>query len=163
MQFGQAYSKETVLPVARSGISTLQKCGFCDAMTSCGRWFLVLGALNAGIAVALGAAGTHALKAQLASTDPAGWFSVALQYHQYHSLGLILVGMAAERFPASRWFAWTGWLMLLGILLFSGSLYLLSLAGIPAMHALIPIGGVAFIVAWLLFAVGGIRLRLPGD
>ena len=119
--------------------------------------FLVLGGFNAAVAIALGAAGTHVLKALLALTDPAGWFAQALQYHQYHALGLILVGIAAERFPASRWFAWAGWLMLLGIFLFSGSLYLLSLFGIHALHMAIPFGGLSFFVAWLLFAVGGIR------
>ena len=122
-----------------------------------GRGFLAVGGLNAAIAVALGAAGTHALKDLLASTDPAGWFALAQQYHQYHALGLILVGFAAERFPASRWFSWAGWLMLAGIFLFSGSLYLLSLFGIHAVHALIPFGGLSFIVAWLLFAVGVLR------
>jgi uncharacterized membrane protein YgdD (TMEM256/DUF423 family) len=127
-------------------------------MNSHAKCFLVLGAINATIAVALGAASIHALKAQLASVDAAGWFAVALQYHQYHSLGLILVGMTATRFPASRYFAWAGWLMLLGILLFSGSLYAVSLTGVQAMHAAIPVGGVAFMVAWLLFAIGGIRL-----
>lgn len=116
--------------------------------------FLAFGALNAAIAVALGAAGTHALKDLLASTDPAGWFAVALQYHQYHALGLILVGFAAERFPASRWFVWAGWLMLAGIFLFSGSLYLRSLFGIHAVHAAIPFGGASFIVAWLALALG---------
>jgi len=122
-----------------------------------GRGFLAVGGLNAAIAIALGAAGTHALKDLLASTDPAGWFALAQQYHQYHALGLILVGFAAERFPASRWFSWAGWLMLAGIFLFSGSLYLLSLFGIHAVHALIPFGGASFIVAWLLFAVGVLR------
>ena len=122
-----------------------------------GKCFVAFGGLNAAIAVALGAAGTHALKDLLASTDPAGLFPLALQYNQYHALGLILVGFAAERFPASRWFSWAGWLMLLGILLFSGSLYLLSLFGIHAVHALIPFGGVSFIVAWLLFALGVMR------
>ncbi len=126
-------------------------------MNSHAKWFLVLGGVNAAIAVALGAAGTHALKAQLALTDPAGWFAVALQYHQYHSLGLILVGLAAGRFGSSKWFAWAGWLMFLGILLFSGSLYLRSLAGVHALHAAIPFGGAALIVSWLLFAMGGIR------
>jgi len=122
-----------------------------------GRGFLAVGGLNAAIAIALGAAGTHALKDLLASTDPAGWFALAQQYHQYHALGLIQVGFAAERFPASRWFSWAGWLMLAGIFLFSGSLYLLSLFGIHAVHALIPFGGASFIVAWLLFAVGVLR------
>ncbi len=127
-------------------------------MNSHAKWFLVLGAINAAIAVALGAAGVHALKGQLALSDPAGWFAVALQYHQYHSLGLILVGLTAIRFPASRVFAWAGWLMLSGIILFSGNLYLLSLTGIQVTHAAIPVGGAAFIMAWLLFAIGGIRL-----
>ena len=120
------------------------------------KWFLVLGGLNAAIAVALGAAGTHALKAQLAINDPAGWFAVALQYHQYHALGLIVLGLVVERFPSSKCFAWAGWLMLFGILLFSGNLYLRSLAGIHALHAAIPVGGAALIASWLLFAIGGI-------
>ena len=126
-------------------------------MNSHARWFLVLGGFNAAIAVALGAASTHALKALLASNDPAGWFTVALQYHQYHSLGLILVGLVAGRFSSSKWFAWAGWLMVLGILLFSGNLYLRSLAGVHALHAAIPVGGAALIASWLLFAIGGIR------
>ena len=121
------------------------------------RWFLVLGGLNAAIAVSLGAAGTHALKAQLALNDPAGWFAVALQYHQYHALGLIVVGLVAGRFPPSKWFTCAGWLMFVGILLFSGNLYLRSLAGVHALHAAIPVGGATLIVSWLLFAIGGIR------
>lgn len=121
------------------------------------RCFFVLGGLNAAIAVALGAAGTHALKAHLALNDPAGWFAVALHYHQYHALGLIAVGLAAARFASSKYFVFAGWLMLVGILLFSGNLYLRSLAGIHALHAAIPAGGAALIVSWLLFALGAGR------
>ena len=131
-------------------------------MNSHAKWFLILGGLNAAIAVALGAVGTHALKVLLAASDPAGWYAVALQYHQYHALGLILVGLAATRFPASKWFAWAGWLMFSGILLFSGNLYLLSLAGIHLARAAIPMGGMAFIAAWLSFAIGGMRLPSSG-
>ena len=131
-------------------------------MNSHAKWFLVLGGLNAAIAIALGAAGTHVLKAQLALGDSAGWFATALQYHQYHALGLVLVGIAATLFPTSRWFALAGWLMFSGILLFSGNLYLLSLAGIQATRAAIPVGGVAFIAAWLSFAIGGMRLSSSG-
>ena len=127
------------------------------------KWFLVLGAINAAIAVALGAAGTHALKAQLASVDSAAWFALALQYHQYHALGLILVGLTASRFPASRYFAWAGWLMFSGIIFFSGSLYLLSLAAIQAAHVAIPFGGMAFISAWFLFSFGAIGLSSSGQ
>ncbi len=130
-------------------------------MNSSAKWFLALGAINAAIAVALGAASTHLLKGQLALNDPSGWFSIALQYHQYHALGLMLVGLAALRFPLSRWFMWAGLLMLLGIVLFSGCLYWLSLVGRTPFHAAIPFGGAAFITAWLLFAIGGIRISHP--
>ena len=123
--------------------------------------FLALGALGAALAVALGAAGAHGLKPQLAANDPGGLFALALQYHQFHALGLLLLGLVAWRFPASRWFAAAGWLMLSGLLLFSGNLYLRSLLGYNALHALTPIGGTAFIFAWLLCAVGAARLPSP--
>ncbi|HEX8988994.1 MAG TPA: DUF423 domain-containing protein [Rhodocyclaceae bacterium] len=122
------------------------------------RWFLALGAIAASLAVALGAAASHALRDVLASGDPAGWFGVALEYHRWHALGLILVGLATVAYPASRWFAAAGWLLVLGLLLFSGNLYLRSLAGIHAFHAATPFGGGAFIVAWLAFAIGAFRL-----
>lgn len=121
------------------------------------RWFLALGALNSALAVALGAAGMHGLKPYLAAHDPAGWFPTALHYHQLHALGLLAVGLAAARFPACRWFAWAGWLLLAGIVLFSGNLYLRSIAGIHELHAVTPFGGGAFILAWLLCAAGAVR------
>ncbi|MDK9723767.1 MAG: DUF423 domain-containing protein [Sterolibacteriaceae bacterium MAG5] len=126
------------------------------------RWFLVLGALNAAIAVALGAAGAHALKAQLAAMDPGGLFPLALQYHQMNALGLVAAGLAAARFPAVRPFAWSGWLLLAGIVLFSGNLYLRSIAGIHVFHAVTPVGGICFIAGWLAFAVGALRLGKDG-
>lgn len=129
-------------------------------MNSHAKCFLVLGGLNASLAVALGAAATHALSTQLAAEDSVRWFALGLQYHQYHALGLILVGLATALFSASRWFLWAGWLMFSGILLFSGDLYLLSLSDIQFTRPAIPFGGAAFIVAWLLFAVGaGTALR----
>lgn len=123
------------------------------------KWFTALGGINAALAVALAAAGMHGLKAQLAANDPSGLFMTALQYHQFHALGLMVVGLAAARFPHSRWFAWAGWLLLAGIVLFSGNLYLRSIAGVHALRALTPFGGAAFIAAWLLFAVGAFRLK----
>jgi uncharacterized membrane protein YgdD (TMEM256/DUF423 family) len=125
------------------------------------KFFLILGALNSAIAVALGAAGTHAFKAQLASVEQATWFALALQYHQYHALGLILTGLAATLFPQSRWFAWAGWLMLSGILLFSGALYLLSLGGIQLTRPAIPVGGFFFLAAWLSLSIGAMRTSSP--
>lgn len=119
--------------------------------------FLLFAGLLGALSVAFGAAGMHAWRALLAANDPAGWFDVALRYHQFGVLGLAVVGLAAARFPESRGFAAAGWAMLAGIFLFSGSLYLRSLAGIHALHALTPFGGVLLIFAWLLFAVGGWR------
>ncbi len=123
------------------------------------RWFLVLGALNLALSVALGAAGMHALKDLLAANDPGHWFTTALHYHQLHALGLLAIGFAMTRLTAWRWFAWSGILLLAGIVLFSGNLYLRSIAGIHDLHAVTPFGGMAFILAWLLFAVGALESR----
>jgi uncharacterized membrane protein YgdD (TMEM256/DUF423 family) len=128
-------------------------------MNRLGHWFLVLGALNLALSVALGAAGMHALKDALAANDPGHWFPTALQYHQLHALGLLVVGLAMTRLSAWRWFAWSGILLLAGIVLFSGNLYLRSIAGIHDLHAVTPFGGMAFILAWLLFAVGALTSR----
>lgn len=125
------------------------------------RCCLVAGGLNAAFAVALGAGGAHALKAVLAANDPANNFALALQYHQFHALGLILLGLVADRLPASRYLAWAGYLMLAGIALFSGGLYLFSLFGLRAIHMAIPFGGASFIAAWLLFAFGILRATSP--
>ena len=125
------------------------------------RRYLVAGGLNAAFAVALGAGGAHALKAVLAANDSAKNFALALQYHQFHALGLILLGLVADRLPASRYLAWAGYLMLAGIALFSGGLYLFSLFGLRAIHMAIPFGGASFIAAWLLFAIGILRATSP--
>lgn len=114
--------------------------------------FVSLGAASAAVSIALGAFGAHALKARLAP-DLLAIFHTAFQYHFGHSLGLILVGLAGFRWPDSRWLRASGWLMFAGIVLFSGSLYALSLTGARTIGAITPIGGVAFIAAWILLSV----------
>jgi uncharacterized membrane protein YgdD (TMEM256/DUF423 family) len=121
------------------------------------RWFLILGALNMALTVGLGAAGMHGLKGHLATNDPGGWFQTALQYHQLHALGLMVIGLATARILANRWLALSGLLLLAGIVLFSGNLYLRSIAGIHTFHAVTPLGGGAFILGWLMFALGAWR------
>jgi len=117
------------------------------------RIFLVLGALSAASSVALGAAASHAFAERLATTQ--AWFQTALQYQQFHALGLVLVGLAAARF-ASAWVVAAGWLMVAGTLLFSGNLYLRSLADFHDWHAATPFGGGAFLLGWLALALGAL-------
>jgi uncharacterized membrane protein YgdD (TMEM256/DUF423 family) len=111
---------------------------------------LFLGAAFAGLAVAAGAFGAHMLKSVLDATM-LGVFETGVRYQMYHALALGLVACLGERHPRLRLQA-VGWLFLIGILLFSGSLYALSLRGIRWVGALTPLGGAAFIIGWVLFA-----------
>jgi len=123
-----------------------------DAMTYQPRsfQFVVLGALFAATAVGAGAFGAHALKTIL---DPPmlAVYETASRYQMYHALGLIVVPWL-YRETNSRWAVTAGWLFCAGILLFSGSLYIVALAGIKWMGALTPLGGVSFIAGWLCIA-----------
>ena len=121
------------------------------------KYFLILGAVNAFLAVGLGAFGAHGLKARL-SLDMLGVYQTGVQYHFYHALGLLLVGMLVSQWPTEGLIKIAGWVMFAGIVIFSGSLYLLSITGIRGLGAITPIGGLAFLVAWLLLVVAFIRL-----
>ena len=126
-------------------------------MNNSARLFLVIGAINSMLAVMLGAFGSHVLKNKL-TEDMLVIFQIGTDYHFYHALALVVVGLAAQhlRDPLINISAW---LFLAGILIFSGSLYSLSLSGIRSIGAITPIGGVLFIVAWALFAVAVVRNR----
>lgn len=118
---------------------------------SAARCFLVAGALSAAVAVMLGAFGAHALRGRLPA-DLLAIYQTASQYHVYHALGLLAVGLLALHVPTSSALRWSGWLMLLGTALFSGSLYLLAITGQRWLGAITPLGGTAWIAAWLLLA-----------
>lgn len=115
------------------------------------RTFLTLGAINAMLCVLLGAFGAHALKARLAPELLTTW-QTAVQYHFFHALGLLVIGLWLRHTPHAKGIVWSGWLMLVGVLLFSGSLYALCLTGVRGLGAITPLGGVAFIAAWGLAA-----------
>ncbi len=115
--------------------------------------FLMLGGANAFLCVAFGAFGAHGLK-QTLSADMLAVYQTGVQYHFYHALGLIAVGLVLLHFPKSRPIVLSGWLMLAGIVLFSVSLYALSLTGIRGLGMITPFGGVAFLIAWGLLAYG---------
>jgi len=117
-------------------------------------WF-VMGAITAGVAVILGAFGAHGLKSRV---DPALLvvFETAVRYQMYHALGLLAVGLARVHWPSTL-ISMAGWFFLLGILVFSGSLYLMTATGARWLGAITPIGGVAFIIGWIALAAGAWR------
>ena len=120
------------------------------------RLFLAAGAIAALLAVLLGAFGAHALKERVAADLMPVWRTGA-EYHFYHALGLLAVGLLLLRLPGNALLKWAGWAMLAGILLFSGSLYLLALSGARWLGAVTPLGGTAFIIGWALLAGAVLR------
>lgn len=121
-------------------------------MSQIDKLFVALGAINAGVAVALGAIGAHALKDRL-SPKMIGVYHTGSQYHLYHALGLMLVGLVALQLPESNLMELSGWLMLGGTVLFSGSLYLLAITGKGWLGTATPVGGLSLISAWIVLAV----------
>jgi uncharacterized membrane protein YgdD (TMEM256/DUF423 family) len=115
------------------------------------RIFVILGALSALLSVAAGAFGAHALRARL-SPEYLAAFETGARYQMYHALGLLAVGWIAARWPGPLP-QWAGWLFIAGTVLFSGSLYALSLTGIRWLGAITPFGGVAFMAGWLCLAL----------
>lgn len=112
--------------------------------------FLIVGALSGFISVAAGAFGAHGLKARL-TPDLLAIFETGARYQMYHALGLVLVGVLIQIRPQAN-FAAVGWAWVFGTVLFSGSLYALALTGIRPLGAITPIGGLGFLVGWLLLA-----------
>ncbi len=119
------------------------------------RLFFGLGSLLAGLAVVLGAFGAHALRARLTPEDLAT-FEIGVRYHMYHALALLAVAWALGRWENSV-LTVSGWAFVVGITVFSGSLYVLVLTGQRWLGAVTPIGGVALIVGWALLAWGAWR------
>jgi uncharacterized membrane protein YgdD (TMEM256/DUF423 family) len=119
------------------------------------RVFLTVGALSGFVAVAAGAFGAHALRDRL-NTDMLQVFQTGVTYQMYHALALIGVGILLGRLSldGSPFLTAAGWLFLVGSVLFSGSLYLLSLSEITWLGAITPLGGLAFLLGWLAVAIG---------
>lgn len=114
--------------------------------------FVILGSLNAFIGVALGAFGAHGLKSKVAPEMLTIW-ETAVQYHLIHALGLFLIGILCQLVPEASQVRVAGWLLLAGIVMFSGSLYAMVLTGTKPLGIITPIGGVAFLIGWLLLAL----------
>ena len=119
------------------------------------RLFFAAGALCGFLAVALGAFGAHALKTRL-SADMLNIFDVGVRYHLYHALALLAAAWACSRWPGHLTSA-SGWLFLMGIIIFSGSLYLLSVTGLRWLGAITPFGGLAFLGGWLCLLIAVVK------
>ena len=117
--------------------------------------FIILGALCTMMSVGTGAFGAHVLEDKLNEKYISVW-EKATTYQMYHGLGLILIGIISG--TTSMNVNWAGWLMFLGIVFFSGSLYILALTEIRILGAITPIGGGLFIAGWLMLVIAAFKL-----
>lgn len=119
---------------------------------------VTVGALVLFLATGLGAYGTHAVQG---AVDAAQWsaYETAVDYQFYHGLGMVGAGILANRFPDSRLIAWSGWVLLAGMVGFSGSIYATTFGAPETTGALAPMGGLAMMAGWLLLAAGAWRAR----
>ena len=116
--------------------------------------FLVIAALSGFIAVALGAFGAHGLKPHL-SAEAMQWFETGNRYHFYHTFALLAVGLLFVN--DSKLLRYAGFSFLLGIVLFSGSLYVMAITGMKTLGLITPIGGLAFLAGWGMLGVNAIK------
>lgn len=122
------------------------------------RQFIMIAGILGLLGVALGAFGSHGLAPVFEANGRASSFETGSRYHLYHTLALFGVGLLAHYAP-STWTRWAGILFIVGIVIFSGSLYILSIFDIAPMGAIAPIGGTALILGWACLAVAGSKLR----
>ncbi|MEQ8554581.1 MAG: DUF423 domain-containing protein [Cyclobacteriaceae bacterium] len=122
--------------------------------------FLLSASISGALAVSLGAFGAHALKARLTESGLLGTYETAVAYHFYHTLALLAIGLLAMKFPSAT-LNWSGYAMMAGILIFSGSLYVLSLSGIKWLGAITPLGGLVLIAGWVCLFIAITRDFVP--
>ncbi|MCY3845216.1 MAG: DUF423 domain-containing protein [Acidobacteria bacterium] len=117
-------------------------------------WFAA-GAVLSGIGVLVGAFGAHGLRDRV-TADMLAVFETGVRYHLIHGLAVLAVAWAASRWP-NAWIGAAGWLFAAGIVVFSGSLYILAISGVRWWGAVTPIGGVCFLAGWAALAIGALR------
>ncbi|HYW12006.1 MAG TPA: DUF423 domain-containing protein [Longimicrobium sp.] len=121
------------------------------------RTFWMLGCTFGFLAVAAGAFGAHALRERLGPELLAVW-ETAARYQMYHALALLAVAMAAARWPGGGWSA-AGWMFTAGVVVFSGSLYVLAFTGIRWLGAITPLGGLCLLGGWIALALAARGVR----
>lgn len=114
--------------------------------------FVLLGSLNALLGVALGAFGAHGLKSRVTTEMLTVW-QTGVFYHLFHALGLVLIGILCQLMPEASLVRIAGWMIMVGTVLFSGSLYVMVLSDVRALGVITPFGGVAFLIGWLLLVI----------
>lgn len=119
------------------------------------KFYLISSSLFMALAVIFGAFGAHVVQ-DLLSPERFEVYQTAVQYHFYHALGLLILGAVSSRVHP-RWLRWSGYSFIAGILIFSGSLYLLTLTDTGWLGAITPFGGAAFITGWICFAIGAAK------
>lgn len=114
--------------------------------------FLLFGAIFGFLAVSLGAFGAHGLEGKISDAALDTW-EKAVKYQMFHTTFIIIVGFLLAKVQLTS-LLWSGWLLIIGILLFSGSLYLYSVTGVRFLAMITPFGGVTFLIAWIFFGYG---------
>ncbi len=118
--------------------------------------FIILGALNAFLSVSLGAFGAHILEGRMEPKYIEIW-GKGVTYQMLHAVGLLIIGILLGKLPGNQLLSWSGWLMFSGVVLFSGSLYVLSVTKIGILGAITPLGGIAFLAAWVLVIIAAVK------
>lgn len=125
------------------------------------KFFLQSGAILGALGVMLGAFGAHALKETLQASGRFETYETAVRYQFYHALALVLIGILLSNTnmtaTSGKWYTWAGYAMLVGSVIFSGSLYTICFTGIKAFGAVAPIGGTALVIGWLLLFWGSLK------
>jgi uncharacterized membrane protein YgdD (TMEM256/DUF423 family) len=119
---------------------------------------IISGALLGFLGVAIGAFAAHAMRATLEANGRSATFELAVRYQFYHALALLFLGLWLRAYPANL-LMWSGWFWLGGVILFSGSLYLLSITNNKMFAMATPVGGLLFLAGWLCVLIEAIRLK----
>jgi uncharacterized membrane protein YgdD (TMEM256/DUF423 family) len=119
---------------------------------------LIFSAMSGMTAVGLGAFGAHALKAKLEASGLLNTYHTAVQYQFYHTLGLLAIGLLMTKY-SNQWLNYSSYAMMVGITIFSGSLYVLSMTGSKWLGAITPIGGLALILGWVCLLMACLKIE----
>lgn len=119
--------------------------------------FMLIGSLNAFLSVALGAFGAHYLKTKI--PDKIDVFQTGVHYHMIHAVALLVIALLSDKLGNNALVNASGWAIFIGIILFSGSLYALSTTGLKVFGPITPLGGLSFLVGWILLALAVLKLK----